>query len=106
MAVATALRAGAPGSSLLSAYEVRRMQARCHGSVPPRECGLFEEAGGHGVQMDVLVHDTADHFCSRDCRLSSARRAVTHAPRLDSSLSFGETGFDGGAKLAVANIGE
>ena len=71
-----------------------------------RECGLFEEVGGHGVQMDVLVHDTADHFCSRDCRLSSARRVVTHAPRLDSSLSFGETGFDGGAKLAVANIGE
>ena len=35
MAVVTALRAGAPGLSLLSAYEVRRMQARCHGPVPP-----------------------------------------------------------------------
>ena len=49
--------------------------------------------------MDVLVHDTAGHFCSRDCRLSSARRAVTHAPRLDSSLSFGETGLVGERNL-------
>jgi len=64
-----------------------------------REFALVEEAGRHGVQMDVLVHDTADHFCSRDCRLSSARRAVTHAPRLDSSLSFGETGLVGERNL-------
>jgi hypothetical protein len=69
------------------------------GSSSTREFALVEEAGRHGVQMDVLVHDTAGDFCSRDCRLSSARRAVTHAPRLDSSLSFGETGLVGERNL-------
>ena len=67
MAVATALRAGPPGPSLLSAYEVKRMRRRSVTFSSTREFALFEEAGGHGIQMDVLVHDFADHFRSRDC---------------------------------------
>jgi len=29
--------------------------------------GGFEEAGGHGIQMDALVHDVADHVRAGDC---------------------------------------
>ncbi len=39
-------------------------------------------------------------------RFSSARAAVTQARSPDSSRSFSDTGLDGGAKLAVASIGE
>jgi hypothetical protein len=70
-----------------------------------RECGLFEEAGGHGIQMDVLVEDIAGHFRSPDCPAQLG--AWRGNPRAKTGLEplVRRTGFGGGAKLAVVNIG-